>query len=175
MAAETAAIAEESPAAVPAPAPPAAEPAKAKAKAEKSGKGKAEKGKAEKAAKGKKDAKGAKVAAAAADGGPSLAGHPRAVRGVAHAKSWGALIGFLLGGYLALPTMTLAEAGARALMAGIVCYLAAWAGAVFVWRRLVVIELKGKEQELAAAHAAALARAQLPGGPPPPNGPTRAG
>ncbi len=81
----------------------------------------------------------------------------------------------MLGGYLALPTMTLAEAGVRALIGGVVCYLAAWAGAVFVWRRLVVIELKGKEQELAAAHAAALARAQLPSGPPPPTGPARAG
>jgi len=170
VAAEAAVIAEEPPAPDAAPPAPAAEPAKAKGKPEPAkAKGKAEKGKKEK--KGAKDA----TAATAAGDGPSVAAHPRAARAVAQAKSWGALIGFVLGGYLALPTMTLAEAGARALMAGIACYLATWAGAVFVWRRLVVIELKGKEQELAAAHAAALARAQLPSGPPSPTAPSRPG
>ena len=61
---------------------------------------------------------------------------PRAA--VARAKGWGGLVGFVLGGYLSLPTNTLAAAGVRALMAGVVCYVAAWAGAVFLWRRLVI-------------------------------------
>jgi hypothetical protein len=82
--------------------------------------------------------------------GPSVAGHPRAARAVARAKGWGGLGGFLLGGYLALPTSTLAGAGVRALEAGVVCYVAVWAGAVFVWRRLVILELKGREQKLLA-------------------------
>lgn len=81
---------------------------------------------------------------------PSVAAHPRAARAVGRAKAWGGLAGFVLAGYLSLPTGTLAEAGMRALMAGSVCYVAAWAGAVFVWRRLVVIELKGREQQLLA-------------------------
>jgi hypothetical protein len=100
-----------------------------------------------------------------ADGkGPSVAAHPHATRSVARAKSWGGLAGFVLGGYLSLPTNTLAAAGLRALVAGIVCYLAAWAGAVFLWRRLVMLEIKGREQQIAAAQAAS-ARRELPPGP----------
>jgi hypothetical protein len=150
---------------------PAAEPA---AKAEKGKAEKAEKGKAKaEKGKGKKEQKAGK-GAPADGGGPSIAGHPRAARGVARAKSWGALAGFLLGGYLALPTMTLAEAGERALIAGLACYLAAWAGAVFVWRRVVMLELKGREQELATARLAALSRG-LPSGPPSSADASRAG
>jgi hypothetical protein len=104
----------------------------------------------------KKGAKG-KGAKAGEDAGadpnaPSVAAHPRAARAVGQAKGWGALGGFLIGGYLSLPTATLADAGLRALLAGVVCYVAAWAGAVFVWRRLVMIELKGREQQLRAGH-----------------------
>lgn len=93
--------------------------------------------------------------------GPSVAGHPRAARAVARAKGWGGLCGFLLGGYLALPTSTLAGAGLRALEAGVVCYVAVWAGAVFVWRRLVILELKGREQKLLTD-----AQSRLPAGAP---------
>jgi hypothetical protein len=93
--------------------------------------------------------------------GPSVAGHPRAARAVARAKGWGGLGGFLLGGYLALPTSTLAGAGLRALEAGVVGYVAVWAGAVFVWRRLVILELKGREQKLLAD-----AQSRLPAGSP---------
>jgi hypothetical protein len=115
---------------------------------------KGEKGKG----KGKKEAKEGEP-----DGdGPSVAAHPRAARAVARAKSWGGLAGFVLGGYLSLPTNTLAGAGERALVAGLVCYVAVWAGAVFVWRRLVVLEIKGREQQLVAAVQAASARRELP-------------
>lgn len=75
--------------------------------------------------------------------GPTVAAHPRAVLHVARAKGWGGLIGFALGGYLSLPTSTLAVAGLRALVAGIACYLAGWAGALFVWRQLVMLQYAG--------------------------------
>lgn len=130
--------------------------AKKGAKAEKGGKAK-KGGKAEKV-------KGKKSAADEADG-PSIAAHPRAARAVARAKSWGGLAGFALTGYLALPTNTLAGAGLRALVAGIVCYLATWAGAVFLWRRLVMVELKSREAQVAAGYAARAPR-ELPAGPP---------
>ena len=90
--------------------------------------------------------------------GPSVAAHPRAARQVARAKGWAGLIGFALGGYLSLPTNTLAAAGLRALVAGIVCYVVAWAGAVFVWRRLVMLEYAG-------ARARAERPAAAPGAP----------
>jgi hypothetical protein len=117
----------------------------------------------EKATKGK-GKKGADATAVAADG-PNIAAHPRAVRAVARAKSWGGLLGFVLGGYLSLPTNTLAGAALRALIAGVVCYVVVWAGAVFLWRRLVMLEIKGREQQLAAAvqaAQAARARRELP-------------
>jgi len=64
---------------------------------------------------GKDDKKAKKSAATEPDGdGPSVAGHPRAARGVARAKGWGGLLGFVVGGYLSLPTNTLAGAGLRA-------------------------------------------------------------
>lgn len=115
---------------------------------------KAEKGKAEKAKKPKKG----KAQDGEQDGGegPSVAAHPRAARSVAQAKGWGALGGFLIGGYFSLPSATLADAGLRALLAGIVCYMAAWAASVFAWRRIVMIEIKAREQQLMASAQAAL-------------------
>jgi hypothetical protein len=118
---------------------------------------------ADKPAKDKKDKKGKKGKEQApmepADG-PSIAGHPRASRSVERAKAWGALVGFVLGGYLSLPTHTVADAGLRALAAGAILYVAAWAGAVFVWRRLVIVEIKAREASLLAAAQASVARRQ---------------
>jgi uncharacterized protein YqgC (DUF456 family) len=82
---------------------------------------------------------------------------------VARAKSWGGLVGFLIGGYMSLPTGTFVEAGLRALAAGVVCYVAVWAAAVFVWRRLVILEIKAREQQLVTAIQSAQARRELPG------------
>jgi hypothetical protein len=137
-------------------------------KAAKGGKGKEDKkkGKDDKK-KGKKGKKGEDGDAEddTAAGGPSVAAHPRASRAVARAKSWGGLIGFVLGGYLSLPTNTIATAGLRALIAGLVGYVAVWAGAVFLWRRLVILEIKGREQQLQAAAEATATRRQLPAPP----------
>jgi hypothetical protein len=137
------------------PAPPAPVPAPAQAEppARKAGQDARSRGKPTEAPKDAKDTKDAKDSGAGEpDDGPSVAAHPRAARGVARAKGWGGLIGFLLGGYLSLPTNTLAGAALHALVAGLVCYLAVWAGAVFVWRRLVMLELKNRELQLLQAH-----------------------
>jgi hypothetical protein len=151
---------EEAPVAAPvrAPKPPAPKSGKEKGGKEKAGKD-AKKGK-------KKGKKGDAEPEEEQGGGPSVAAHPRAARAVSRAKGWGGLIGFVLGGYLSLPTNTLAAAGLRALIAGVVCYVVVWAGAVFLWRRLVVLEIKGREQQLHAAAQAAAARRQLPAAPP---------
>jgi hypothetical protein len=152
--------------AAPAPAPPL-EPPKPDKKAAKA-KGAKKDGKAEEGKKAKKGKKGDGDGEDAEPdaGGPSVAAHPRARRAVARAKGWGGLVGFMLGGYLSLPTNTLATAGLRALIAGVVCYIAAWAGAVFIWRRLVMLELKGREQQLLSAAQARVARRALPAAPP---------
>jgi hypothetical protein len=119
-------------------------------------KSKGAKGKAKTDGKGKGKGKGAPDAAGAGDAGLSLAAHPRAARRVAEAKAWGALGGFLLGGYLSLSTHSLFETALRALVAGAVCYLAVWAVAVFLWRRLIVAELRHAEHELVAQRLARL-------------------
>lgn len=137
---------EEEKAAVPAEAAETAKPAK-----------EAKPAKAKKEKKGKKD-KGADEGDAA--GGPSVAAHPRAARAVGRAKGWGALIGFTLGGYESLPTHTLAETLLRALIAGAVLYVGVWAGALFFWRRMVMLEIKAREQQLLAAVGAARAGRQ---------------
>ncbi len=131
---------------------PVADPApkgKSKPKKDKDKKGKDKKG---------KDKKGKDRAPAELGDGPTIAGHPRATRSVERTKAWGALVGFVLGGYLSLPTHTLADAGLRALAAGAILYVAAWAGAVFVWRRLVIVEIKAREASLLAAAQASVAR-----------------
>jgi hypothetical protein len=117
--------------------------------------------KAGKADKGKKSA-GAEGAGAGGSG-LILAEHPRAARSVARAKAWGGLAGFLLGGYLSLPTQTLAGAGLRALAAGVVCYVAVWAAAVFLWRRLLVAELHQAKHDLLAEELAKFERTRAPG------------
>jgi hypothetical protein len=160
MATEAQALVEQPPAseaAIPVEAPPTA-PQKP---AGKQAKGKSSKSKD---AKGKKG-KGEKAATAEDSGSPSVAAHPRAARAVAQAKGWGGLAGFVIAGYLSLPTGTLAQAVLRALIAGSVCYVAAWAGAVFVWRRLVIVEIKGREQALLAGAQTALVSGEPVGAP----------
>jgi len=118
----------------------------------------AKKGKQGKQGKGKQGkSSGAKTTGG--EGGSrslSLAGHPRAVRRVAEAKAWGGLGGFLLGGYMSLPTHSPSEAALRALLAGVVCYVVVWAAAVFVWRRLLVAELRHAQHELLSRELAKL-------------------
>jgi hypothetical protein len=89
--------------------------------------------------KGRKDKKGKGGTAA----GPSVAAHPRASYQVRRAKGWGGIAGFALAAYFSykagVPT---ADLGLRALVAGIVGYMLAWACAVTVWRHLVLAELR---------------------------------
>src|ERR1700751_5093697 len=86
--------------------------------------------------KGQKDKKG-KKGKADASAGPSVAAHPRASYQVRRAKGWGGLAGFAVAAYLSykagVPTVDL---GLRAIIAGIIGYLLAWACAVTVWRHL---------------------------------------
>ncbi len=115
-------------------------------------------------AKGKQKGAGAEGTGGRGRGsGLVLAEHPRAARSVARSKAWGGLGGFLIGGYLSLPTQTLAGAGLRALAAGVVCYVAAWAAAVFLWRRMLVAELHQAKHDLLAEELAKFDRTRAPG------------
>jgi hypothetical protein len=97
----------------------------------------------------------------AAAGMPSVANHPRAGAQVARAKAWGGLGGFLLVALLSWRAgAPMADTLLRALAAGVVGYVATWAGAILVWRHLVVAELRAVRSHRAAEAAARRAAAQ---------------
>jgi hypothetical protein len=115
---------------------------------------------AKKDAKGKGKGKGKADAAAAPPGKGivHLAAHPRAKRHIAAAKAWGGLIGFGLTLMLGLQgPLSTPEAVLRALIAGIVFYVLAWAGAVAVWSQLAVGEVHAERRALLEAAEAAQA------------------
>jgi hypothetical protein len=99
--------------------------------------------------KGKKGKKG--KGEADASSGPSVAAHPRASYQVRKAKGWGGIAGFGIAAYLSykagVPTVDL---GMRAIIAGMVGYMLAWACAVTVWRQLVLAELRAAVEHKAA-------------------------
>ena len=87
--------------------------------------------------------------AEAGDRGPlgaeplTLATHPRASRHIRWAKGWGGLVAFAVVAWLSWRAgMSAFDAGARALAAGIVGFLAAWAASLYVCRVLVEAEHK---------------------------------
>jgi hypothetical protein len=122
-------------------------------------------GKKDKAAKKSKTDKKGK---GTPTGGLSVAAHPRASAQVRKAKGWGGLAGFLITGYLSLSHgATLDVAGTRALVAGVLGYVLAWACAVMVWRQLMVAEIRAKvERARRAADEATAAAAPAPGAEP---------
>ena len=110
--------------------------------------------KSDKKPKEKKDKKGKKGKGGAdASAGPSVAAHPRASYQVRKAKGWGGMAGFGIAAYLSykagVPTVDL---GLRAIIAGIVGYMLAWACAVTVWRQLVLAELRAAVERAAPAN-----------------------
>jgi hypothetical protein len=113
--------------------------------------------------KGDAKSKGKSEAKAAPDGAPSIVGHPRAVRSIARVKGWCGLAGFLIAGYFSLPTSTFVGTGLHAIVAGLICYVAGWGAAVFAWRRLVMLELKAREQKLVSDLVARAGAAGAPG------------
>jgi hypothetical protein len=91
--------------------------------------------------KDKKDKKGKGKADASA--GPSVAAHPRASYQVRRAKGWGGVAGFGIAAYLSHKSgVPMFDLGLRAIIAGMVGYMLAWACAVTVWRQLVLAELR---------------------------------
>ncbi len=117
---------------------------------------KKDKGKKDKSAKADAKAAGAPAPSKPGALSLSLAEHPRAVLRIKQAKEAGGLAGFVLGGYLSLHTHTMFETGLRALLAGVGCYVIVWGSAVFLWRHLIIAELRSREQTLLASELAKL-------------------
>jgi hypothetical protein len=73
----------------------------------------------------------------------TIGAHPRARRSVQRARALGGLLGFLVTLVLSLHAGVPGfDATARALIAGIVVHLAAWAIAVAIWKQLMLAELQ---------------------------------
>ena len=79
-----------------------------------------------------------------------LSAHPRAQRGIARSKAFGAVAGFLIGfwlGYRAgLPAW---DTGVRALFGGVAAWVIVWVAAVQVWRQVAVAEYRHAEKQRA--------------------------
>src|SRR6201996_1496746 len=94
---------------------------------------------------GKKGKK--KKRAEGAANGASIANHPRASYQVRRAKGWGGIAGFAIAAYLShkagVPTF---DVGLRAIAAGMVGYMLAWACAVTIWRHLMLAELRAAHE-----------------------------
>jgi hypothetical protein len=92
--------------------------------------------------KDKKDKKG-KKGKDAAQGGGSIAGHPRAKASIRRAKGWAGLAGFAIAAFVSIQaSVPMFQTGLRALGAGIIGYMLAWWFGVLVWRQLIIAEQK---------------------------------
>jgi hypothetical protein len=81
------------------------------------------------------------------EGKPKIAEHPIAARQVARARAWAALIGFVVAFWLSRRAgLPFPESGARAIVAGIVCRLLAWAALVSLWRQLIPAEIEARRR-----------------------------
>jgi hypothetical protein len=95
----------------------------------------------------KKDKKAAPEAAAPPLPTASIAAHPRAkvaIRRVRSRTAFAAFVLVLLFGHHA--GLTWFDATWRALVAGIAANLVAWRCALFVWRQLIIVELRRAEE-----------------------------
>jgi hypothetical protein len=73
---------------------------------------------------------------------PKISQHPVAARQIARVRAWAALIGFAVAFWLSRRAgMPFPESGARAIAAGIVCRLLAWAAMVSLWRQLIPAQI----------------------------------
>ena len=97
----------------------------------------------------------------AARGPITIGAHPRARRAVRRARALGGLLGLLVTFFLSWRAGVPAwDATARALIAGVVVHLAAWAIAVAVAKQLMLAELHAAHERRKARleHRAELAR-----------------
>lgn len=81
------------------------------------------------------------------EGKPKIAEHPVAARQIARVRAWAALIGFVVGFWLSRRAgLPFPESGARAIAAGIVLRLLAWAAIVSLWRQLIPAEIEARRR-----------------------------
>lgn len=86
-----------------------------------------------------------------------VAAHPRAARQIRRAKGLGGLGGFALMAWFSWRSGTdFVHLGLRALVGGLVAYVAVWTAAVYVWRQVAIAEVRRAAHVLAERKLAAL-------------------
>jgi len=86
-----------------------------------------------------------------------LCDHPRANRQIELARSLGGIGAFAFVGLLSLQTgLPLSSVGVRALLAGVVGYVAGWGLSVMVWRHLALAEVEAARASAEARRGALL-------------------
>jgi hypothetical protein len=84
-----------------------------------------------------------------------LADHPRATRQIEVARGWGGIGCFAFVGLVSLNSGVPAfDAGLRALLAGVVGFVAGWGLSVMVWRHLALAEAAAARDSAEARRAA---------------------
>ncbi|HEX4760646.1 MAG TPA: hypothetical protein VH256_07595 [Thermoleophilaceae bacterium] len=79
-----------------------------------------------------------------------VSSHPRAARQIRRAKGWGGLAGFALMAWFSWRSGTdFVHLGLRALLGGMVTYVATWAAAVYIWRQVALAEVRQRARVLA--------------------------
>ena len=86
-----------------------------------------------------------------------VSAHPRAQRQIRRWKGMGGLAGFGLMAWLSWRSGTdFVHLGLRALLGGMVAYVAVWAASVYIWRQIAIAEVRHQAQVLAERKFAAL-------------------
>ena len=81
------------------------------------------------------------------DAKPKVSEHPVAARQIARLRAWAALIGFVVAFWLSRRAgLPFPESGARAIVAGLVCRLLAWAAVVTLWRQLIPAQIEARRR-----------------------------
>jgi hypothetical protein len=81
------------------------------------------------------------------EGRPKVSEHPVAARQIARVRAWAALIGFVVAFWLSRRAgLPFPESGGRAILAGVVCRVLAWAAVVSVWRQLIPAEIEARRR-----------------------------
>lgn len=86
-----------------------------------------------------------------------VSAHPRAQRQIRRWKGIGGLAGFFLMAWLSHQSGTdFVHLGLRALLGGVITYVAVWAAAVYIWRQIAIAEIRARARVLAERKFAAL-------------------
>jgi hypothetical protein len=96
-----------------------------------------------------------------------ISAHPRAALQIRRWKARGGIVGALVMAWLSHRSGTdFVHLGLRAILGGLVTYMAVWAAAVYIWRQIAVAEIREQARILAerkfAAMDAAAAQRQNP-------------